>query len=177
MEYKYKNDFSALVLNYKNQIDTYGNFIFNNEYLSCDINTSVTININTLELYACPLLNIKKLILGKIENNSIIAENPYLGIKIYMANNNATTPKCDSCAYQKYCPQQCYYAQFIKNKDPLIPDFSICDIYFAKFNAIADFYFENNLLDYLYQIVNKTQDTDIQHLITFLMGVYNAKSK
>lgn len=123
-----------------------------NNFASCSIASHLTVRLGDLALCPCHRTAYNKYLFGKfvIQDNKIVdieGNNPYMAIRILMANNEYSSLGCDSCVYQKFCLKGCYGSQYENTGDPFLPVPSVCKFFKHKYDFLAKKYIDLGFYD------------------------------
>lgn len=121
------------------------------ERVSCGLQSLTMINLSNLSIVPCHRLAYKQFEGAKFiqdENGKIIDFEPlnvtgYLTFKFFKTQ---TLPKCQICAYKRFCLKGCYGSQFESRGDPFIPIPSVCRMLQAKYYYLISTYAEMGVL-------------------------------
>ena len=142
-----------------------------NDFFGCTISQFLTVRLGDLAICPCHRQAYEKYLYGKfvIENEKITdikAINPYMAIKILMANTKSAYHGCASCIFKNVCLKGCLGSQLETVKDPFFPIPSVCKMFKTKYTRLVEYYTELGLFDYYakYPI-----DTAEARIIAFLL--------
>ena len=143
----------------------------NDTFLGCTVAQYLTVRLGDLAICPCHRQAYEKYLYGRfiVENNKITgikAINPYMAIKILMANTRTAYHGCASCIFNKCCLKGCLGSQLETLKDPFFPIPSVCMMFKMKYKYLIDYYSRLGLFDYYAQY---PVDTAEAKLIAFLL--------
>lgn len=127
-------------------------------FLGCSAASTLIIRLGDLAICPCHRTSYNKYLYGHFvtnENNDIIdikAHNPYMAIKVLMANNTTTFHRCATCPFAKVCIAGCLGSQLESMHDPFLPSENVCDFFIAKYTALLKKYESLGVIDYMKSI-------------------------
>lgn len=142
-------------------------------YKGCTVSNHLTIRVGDLAICPCHRQAYDKYLYGYfITNNDkitdIIAQNPYMAIKILMGNVHTITPNCSMCIFHTCCLSGCFGSQIETNKDPFFPITNVCQFFRKKYIRLLQYYKEKGIIDYYKNISMQEFNTHNIELILTL---------
>lgn len=147
----------------------------------CTVADTLSVRVGDLAIIPCHRTAYDKFIYGyfDVEDDKIIgikgANNVHMAIKVLFMNNKNTTYDCDICKYADYCYKGCYGSQFEYNKDPFIPNKSVCEMVKRKIDKIVEIYEKYGVIDKIKELTE--YDEEYQRVKHFLKFYKNIKKK
>jgi radical SAM protein with 4Fe4S-binding SPASM domain len=147
----------------------------------CTVADTLSVRVGDLAIIPCHRTAYDKFIYGyfDVEDDKIIgikgANNVHMAIKVLFMNNKNTTYDCDICKYADYCYKGCYGSQFEYNKDPFIPNKSVCEMVKRKIDKTVEIYEKYGVIDKIKELTE--YDEEYQRVKHFLKFYKNIKKK
>ena len=117
---------------------------FNDEGISCSIQSMLHITLNNFSIVPCHRLTYKQFKAGnfKVENGKITgieAHNPSVLLEI-QSMSALVQPKCSSCSLAPICVKGCYGAQYEASGELFLPALTVCDLFRTKYYFLIKTY-------------------------------------